>query len=65
MSEHENSKRPVIENLDPRKMQDTTESGELERPQVRRKIDCGANSEVDQRKAQRRGAPATKNRQAR
>jgi len=66
MTKRERSTDPVIENLDHREMQETpdiTESGKLERPQLRRNIDCGANPEiVEQRKVQRRGRS---NRQAR
>ena len=67
MTKRETSTDPVIEKLYPRQVHDTnediTESGKLERSQLRRNIDCGANPEmVEQRKVQRRGRS---NRQAR
>lgn len=45
-------------NLDPSRESDTTESGELERPRSRkRKIDCGGNPEIaDRRDARGCGA---------
>jgi hypothetical protein len=59
MSDHDESTNPEIENLDPQKAQDVTESGELERPPLRRKIDCAGNPEVsDRRQLHSRGAPA-------
>lgn len=67
MTKRETSTDPLIEALEPREMQDTTdditESVKLERPQLRRNIDCGANPDiVEQRRVQRRGRS---NRQAR
>ncbi len=43
-----------IASLDPKQRTVTTESGELERPVVRRRrIDCGGNTEVTDRRATR------------
>jgi len=47
--------QPELENLDPRVAQDTTESGELERPLLRRKIDCAGTPEVVSRGPSMRG----------
>jgi hypothetical protein len=49
MSSNESS-TPMIDELDPRKAGDVTESGELERPQLRRKIDCAGNPEIADRR---------------
>jgi len=38
-----------IEHIDPSKAQNATESGELERPRLRRKIDCAGNPEIADR----------------
>ncbi len=46
---------PQITNLDPAKARATTESGELERPKGRRKIDCVGNPEVTDRRIEHRG----------
>jgi hypothetical protein len=45
-----------ITNLDPKKAQTTTESGELERRALRRrKIDCVGNPEITDRRVENRG----------
>jgi hypothetical protein len=45
---------PTIQALDPAKPTDVTESGELERPAMRRRrIDCGGNPEVSDRRGSR------------
>ena len=45
-----------IENLDPARAKATTESGELERPIIRRRaIDCGGNPEITDRRVEHRG----------
>ena len=46
----------AITNLDPAKSMSITESGELERPARRRRIDCGGNPEVTDRNASRNGS---------
>jgi hypothetical protein len=52
-----NNESPTpITHLDPSRIQATTESGELERPRLfRRKIDCGGNPEITDRRATRGG----------
>jgi hypothetical protein len=58
MTDHNGLARLGIEDLDPTRMQDMTESGELERPVVPRKIDCAGKSEVaNRRQAHRCAAP--------
>lgn len=47
---------PGIEHIDPQKLQDSTESGELERPRLRRKIDCAGNPEITDRHHTARGS---------
>ena len=49
MSDQELITNPGIDHIDPRKMSDATESGELERPRLRRKIDCAGNPEIADR----------------
>ena len=44
-----------IDHIDPKKAESVTESGELERPRVRRKIDCAGNPEVADRRFAGRG----------
>lgn len=63
MSDHDPTTNRAIEKLDPKRSQATTESGELERSQLRRKIDCGDNPEnVERRQTGRRGIPHGKTR---
>jgi hypothetical protein len=46
----------AITSLDPAKPSPVTESGELERPALRRRrIDCGGNPEITDRRAARNG----------
>jgi len=53
MKDEQNSSIPA---LDAAKSADTTESGELERPVLRRRrIDCGGNPEVSDRRGSRNG----------
>jgi len=49
MSEREWVTESQIEHIDPSKAQNATESGELERPRPRRKIDCAGNPEIADR----------------
>jgi len=56
MSEQEGTTHPGIDQLDPRKMQAATESGELERPRLRQKIECHGNPEIADRRHLARGA---------
>lgn len=48
-------KQPEIADLNPNHPTRITESGEIERPQLRRKIDCGGNPEVADRRMMSRG----------
>ena len=59
MSERELITNPGLEHIDPSKMQDATESGELERPRLRRKIDCAGNPEITDRCHAARGRSTT------
>jgi hypothetical protein len=56
MSEHELITNPGIDPIDPCEMKDATESGELERPRLRRKIDCAGNPEITDRRQVARGS---------
>jgi hypothetical protein len=49
------SDQQAMTNLDPAQVSAVTESGELERPVRRRRIDCGGNPEVTDRHAARNG----------
>jgi hypothetical protein len=49
-----------IEHIDPSKSGNVTESGELERPQLRRKIDCAGNPEITDRRFAGRGSDRTR-----
>jgi hypothetical protein len=50
------AKQQAITNPDSAKSAPVTESGEIERPVRRRRIDCGGNPEVTDRFAARNGA---------
>ena len=56
MSEREWIAESQIEHIDPSKAQNATESGELERPRLRRKIDCAGNPEIADRRHAARGS---------
>ncbi len=56
MSDRERIADSQIEHIDPDKAQDATESGELERPRPRRKIDCAGNPEIADRHHAARGS---------
>jgi hypothetical protein len=49
MKDHDITSDPERLELDPTQIKDTTEPGELERPQLLRKIDCAENPEVNDR----------------
>ena len=57
MKKRERRARQSITRLDPAKPSPVTESGELERPaRRRRRIDCGGNPEITDRRAARNGS---------
>jgi len=60
MSDHDLITNPGIDHIDPRQMQEATESGELERPRLRRKIDCAGNPEIADRRHDARGSNGTR-----
>lgn len=54
----EDARQPqAMEHLDPAQQSATTESGELDRPRLRRRIDCAGNPEIADRRRISRGAP--------
>lgn len=55
---HDPNKAPAIEHLDPGKGTAVTESGELERPRLARRIDCAGNPEIADRGQATRGGAA-------
>ena len=56
MSDDRNSPAYGMEHLDPGKVAEPTESGELERPRIRRRIDCAGNPEITDRGRVARGS---------
>jgi len=59
MSKHSDDRPAKLANLDPRVPSTLTESGELERPSPRRRIDCDGNPEVSDRRRGSRGVGAS------
>lgn len=57
MSEDREERSPAIEHLNPARAGAVTESGELERPRLTRKIDCAGDPEnADRRRSECRGS---------
>jgi hypothetical protein len=52
-----------IDHINPNTLGSATESGELERPRLRRKIDCAGNPEIADRRLTGRGSDSTRDHQ--